>query len=80
MRFNHAEAPGAGADGIWLASIAGRSRRDRDGTDHEEAAMKAFGFGFVMLGLALAGCASGFSAAGDVRVIAKPHGITASMS
>ena len=37
--------------------------------------MKAFGFGFVMLGLVLTGCASGFSAAGDVRVIAKPHGI-----
>ncbi len=37
--------------------------------------MKTLRYGFVMLGLVLTGCASGFSAAGDVRVIAKPDGI-----
>ena len=37
--------------------------------------MKAIGYGLVMLGLALTGCASGFSANGDLRVIAKPTGI-----
>lgn len=41
----------------------------------KEATMKAIRYGFVMLGLALTGCTSGFSAAGDLRVIAKPHGI-----
>jgi hypothetical protein len=37
--------------------------------------MKAIRFGLAMLGLALTGCASGFSAEGDLRVIAKPNGI-----
>ncbi len=37
--------------------------------------MKAIRYGFVMLTLVLTGCASGFSAQGDLRVIAKPHGI-----
>ncbi|HET8575754.1 MAG TPA: hypothetical protein VFO18_01550 [Methylomirabilota bacterium] len=37
--------------------------------------MKAIGFGLALLGLALTGCASGFSAEGDLRVIARPNGI-----
>lgn len=37
--------------------------------------MKAVRYGFVMLSLALTGCASGFSAPSDLRVIAKADGI-----
>jgi hypothetical protein len=37
--------------------------------------MKAIGYGLLMLALVLTGCVSGFSAQGDLRVLAKPHGI-----